>query len=184
MVTFRKPKLIKDILVMAKVPISKQDSKPNRNRLANCWYCTRMSHTCNITRLDSYHPYYTIIHGNWPSNNLIYCLEYNICPIKYVSQTKNRILDTMASKCHLFDIRNHKNTTVARHFANHGKTYSPPITIHFLEYIKVSKDVPRSESLREKREISWINRLNPLFHNSLNIIDWYMAPQKTTKGLN
>ena len=86
-----------------------------------------------------------------------------MCHITCVGQSKIRILDRF--KDHLFDIRNHKNTTVARHFASYGKTYSPSFTIHILEYIKVSKDIPRSHSLTDKRELTWIHRLNTSIPN-------------------
>ena len=77
---------------------------------------------------------------------------------------------------------NHKNTTVARHFATHGETYSAPLTIHILEYIKVSKDKPKSKSLRNKRELTWIHRLNTLIPNGLNTIDNDVAPKKSKKA--
>ena len=108
--------------------------------------------------------------GTCQSNNLIYCIEYNWCHIKYVGQTKNRIIDRF--KGHLFDIKNNLNTTVARHFGSHSDILDPNMTIHILEYIRLPKDLPRSSSLRDNRELVWIHRLNTLIPNGLNILDW------------
>ena len=96
--------------------------------------------------------------GTCQSNNLIYCIECNWCHIKYVGQTKNRIIDRFQD--HLFDIKNNLNTTVARHFGSHSDILDPNMTIHILEYIRLPKDLPRSSSLRDNRELVWIHRLN------------------------
>ena len=88
------------------------------------YYYTRMSHSGDITRHDTTIVFYKIMHENYQSNNLIYLMECNTCYIKYVGQTKNRTPDR--SQGHFFDIKNHKNTTVVRHFARHGKVHNPP----------------------------------------------------------
>ena len=131
--------------------------------------------------MGSNHLYYTIMHGNCQSSNLIYCLECNICCIKYVDQTKNRILDKFNGN--LPDIRNLRSVPVSRNFASQGETYRPLLTVHILEYIKVSEDIQRSKSLRDKRELTWIHMHNTLIPNGLNIIDWFVACQKRKKGL-
>ena len=58
-----------------------------------CQYCARISHNGSITRHDTMHSFYTIMHENSQSNNLIYYLECKICHMNYVGETKNRILD-------------------------------------------------------------------------------------------
>ena len=45
------------------------------------------------------------------------------------------------------------------------------MTNQILEYIRLPKDVPRSNSLRDNRELVWIHRLNILIANGLNILD-------------
>ena len=101
--------------------------------------------------------YNTITNGTCQSNNLIYCLECNWCHIKYVGQTKNRIIDRFQG--HIFDIKHNNNTTVARHFYSHKDQLNAKLTIHILEYIRLPKDIPRSNSLRDNRELVWIHRL-------------------------
>ena len=109
-----------------------------------------------------------------------YCLECTICHIMYVGQTKNRILDTFHG--HLSSIRNHKHTAVAKHFASHGR----PVSIHhtYSGIHKHVQDIPRSKSLRDKRQLIWIYRLNTLIINALDITDLDVEPQKSKSGLN
>ena len=113
--------------------------------------------------------YNTITNGNSQSSNLVHCLECNWSQITHVGQTKNRILDRFLG--HIFDIKHNNNTTVERHFNSHQDQMDPRMTIHILEYIRLSKDIPRSNSLRDKRELFWIHRLNTLMLNGLNILD-------------
>ena len=45
------------------------------------------------------------------------------------------------------------------------------MTIHILEYIRLPKDLSRSNSLGDSMELVWIHRLNTLIPNGLNILD-------------
>ena len=74
--------------------------------------------------------YNTITKGTCQGNNLIYYLECNWCHIKYVGQTKNRIIDRFLG--HIFDIKHNNNITVARHFYSHNDYLDPNMTIHIL----------------------------------------------------
>ena len=114
--------------------------------------------------------YTTITKGTCQSNNLIYCLECKWCHIKYVGQTKNRIIDRFQG--HIFDIKHNNSTTVARHFHCHHDQTNPSMIIHILEYIRMPRDVPTSKSIRDNRELVWIHRLNTLISNGLNMLDW------------
>ena len=81
----------------------------------------------------------------------IYCLECNGCHIRYLGQTKNRIIDRFQG--HIFDIKHNNNTTVARHFNSHKDQLDPRMTIHILEYIRLPKDIARSNSLRDNQGV-------------------------------
>ena len=74
-------------------------------------------------------------------------------------------------KGHTFDIKHNNNTTVARHFYSHNYQTNPSMIIHILEYIRLPRDVPRSKSIRDNRELVWIHRLNTLVPSGLNILD-------------
>ena len=139
------------------------------NRPQTCKYCAKISQSGRIKNLNNNKSYNTITKGTCQSNNLIYCLECNWCHIKYVGKAKNRITDRFQG--HIFDIKHNNNTTVARNFHSHMDQLDPSMTIHILEYIRLPKDILRSISLRDKREVVWIHRLNTLIPNGLNILD-------------
>ena len=168
MVTYRKPPSLKDMLVRPKIPQPKSGTSKGCTRPNTCQYCTRLSQAGKITNLNNNTTYNTINKGTCQSNNLIYCLECKRCHIKYVGQTKNKIIDRFQG--HIFDIKHNNNTTVARHFHSHNDHSNPSMIIHILEYIRLPKDVPRSKSIRDNRELVWIHRLNTLIPNGLNIL--------------
>ena len=95
----------------------------------------------------------------WTKTGVPQKLPANGLHIRLVTQTKNRIIDRF--QAHIFDIK-HNNTTVARHFHSHSDQLDSNMTIHILEYIRLPKDVQRSNSLRDSRELVWIHRLNTL----------------------
>ena len=167
MITYIKPPSLKDMLVRAKIPKSithKGYTRPN-----TCKYYTRISQSGKIANLNNSTTYSTITKGSCQSNNLIYCLECNWCHIKYVGQTKNRIIDRFQG--HIFDIKHNNKTTVGRHFHSHNDHTNPSMIIHIIEFIRLPKDIPRSKSIRDNRELVWIHRLNTLIPNGLNIMD-------------
>ena len=50
-----------------------------------------------------------------------------------------------------------------------------PSTTHILENIRVSKDIPKSKSLRDKRELTCIHRPNTLIANGQNITRGFLT---------
>ena len=169
MITYRKPPSLKDMLVRTKFAQPRTTTHKGCKRPNTCKYCKKISQSGKIKNLHNNKTYNTMTRGTCQSNNLIYYLECNWCHIKYVGQTKNRIIDRFQG--HTFDIKHKHNTTVARHFESHSDHLDPNMTIHILEYIRLPKDIPRSNSLRDNRELVWIHRLNTLIPNGLNILD-------------
>ena len=166
---YRKPPSLKDMLVRAKIPQPKSTTSKGCTRPNTCQYCTRISQSGKITNLNNNTTWNTITKGACQSNNLIYCVECNWCHIKYVSQTKNRIIDRFQGQ--IFDIKHNNKTKVARHFHSHNDQTNPSIIIHILDYIRLPRDIPRSKSINDNRELVWIHRLNTLIPNGLNILD-------------
>ena len=154
------------MLVRAKIPQPKSTRPKGCTRPNNCQYCTRISQSGKITNLNNNTTYNTITNGTCQTNNLIYCLECNWCHIKYVGQTRKRIIDRFQG--HIFDIKHNNKTTVARHFQSHNDHTNPSMIIHILEYIRLPRDIPRSKSIRDNRELIWIHTLNTLIPNGLN----------------
>ena len=159
----------KDMLVRAKIAQPRNITDKGCKRPNTCKYCKKISQSGKIKNLKNNKTYNTMTKGTCQSNNLIYCLECNWCHTTYVGQTKNRIIDGFLG--HILDIKHNHNTTVARHFESHSYHLDPNMTIHILEYIRLPKDIPRSNSLRDNRELVWICRLNTLIPNILNILD-------------
>ena len=169
MITYRKPPSLKDMLVRAKVPQRKSTTLKGCTRPNTCQYCARISQSGKIANWNNNTTYNTITKGTCQSNNLIYCLECNWCHIKYVGQTKNRIIDRFQG--HIFNIKHNNKITVARHCHSHNDHTNPSMIIHILEYIRLPRDIPRSKSIRDSMVLVWIHRLNPLIPNGLNIVD-------------
>ena len=168
-ITYRKPPSLKDMLVRAGIAQPTTPFSKGCNRPHTCKCCGRISQSGHIKSLHNNKTYNTLRNGTCQSNDLIYCLECNWCHTKHVGQTKNRIIYRFPG--HICDIKLSNNTRVARHFHSHKDKLDPRMTIHILEYINLPKDIPRSNSLREKGELVWIHRPNTLILNVLNILD-------------
>ena len=80
-------------LSVKKSVLANRRSSSSATGTRTCQYYTRIGNNGSITRQNTTHFFYMIMHGNCQINNLIFCLEYNICHIKYVGQTNNRIPD-------------------------------------------------------------------------------------------
>ena len=102
-VTYRKPQSLKDMLFWAKIPQPKTRNDKGCTRPNSFQYCTRLSQSGRITNLNNNTTSNTITRGTCQSNNLIYCLECKSCYIKYVGQTRNRIIDRFQG--HIYDIK-------------------------------------------------------------------------------
>ena len=169
MVTYRRPPSLKDQLVRARITQPTHPATHGCKRPNSCKYCKKISQSGKIKNTLNNKNYNTMKNGTYQNNNLIYCIECNWCQTKYVGQTRNRIIDRFQG--HIFDIKHNNNTTVVRHFGSHKDHIDPNMTIHILEYIRLPRDLPRSNSLRDSRELVWIHRLNTLIPNGLNIVD-------------
>ncbi len=176
---FRRPKNLRDELVQAKLtppkPLSVIRGKIDRSTLCNrpntCAHCPKLNRTGNIVSHTNQRKYRTKQNISCQTENIIYCLTCNVpgCGVQYVGQTKNRKMDRFNN--HISDIRNSKDTTVARHMASHGITTNPPICISILEFINASPKSDLAQKLRNKWEKMWMARLNTYIPQGLNIQD-------------
>ena len=107
---------------------------------------------------------------NCHTNNLIYCLQCNLCNKQYVGQTKNRIKDRFNG--HINDIEHNRDKPVSQHMnETHQVSKDPPISIYILELIHADNQSERSQALRDKWETIWVSRLNTRIPYGLNIED-------------
>ena len=155
MVTYRRPPSLKDQLIGARIT---QPTHPATQGCKDQIHASTARKSGKIKNTLNNKNYNTMRNGTCQSNNLIYCIECNWCQTKYVGQTRNRIIDRFQG--HIFDIKHNNNTTVARHFGSHKDHIDPNMITHILEYIRLPRDLPRSNSLRDSRELVWIHRLN------------------------
>ena len=154
MITYRKPPSLRDMVVTARTVQPATTFIKGCNRPNSCKCSVKISQSWRVKNQKNNKSYNAVTNGTCQSNSHIYCLECNWCHIKYVGQTKNRVLDRF--KGHIFDIKHNHNTTVARHFHSHNDQINPNMIIHILEYIRLPRDIPRSKSIRDRRELVWI----------------------------
>ncbi len=176
--SFRRAPTLSNALVRAEVKAHGNTHAPSLGeckRKNTCRYCPKLDKKGHITSQHPKRTYYTMKHITCQSFNLIYCLSCDICGIRYVGQTKNRIVDRIGG--HFGDIKNAyegKKTltdkTVARHFESHTDR-NFPLTITVLEFIRAPPDSILASKLRDQKEKMWISRLNTLIPNGLNIME-------------
>ena len=163
---------LQDKLVRAKVPTLRNPPKQKScNRKNICRYCPKICHTGTIRNSDGSRTYRTVTKANCQSSNLVYAITCNICDIQcaYVGKTKNTIVKRFGH--HLYDIQINNDTTVARHFNQHGINTDPPFQIHVLEYIHRNPETQQGASILDQREKVWMARLNSYYPKGLNIQD-------------
>ena len=94
---FRKPKSLSDVLVKARLPISKspptQSLPSNPCKTKDCRYFPKLNTSGRITCTATKRSYMAKFSVTCKSSNLIYCITCTKCKIQYVGQTKNRLMD-------------------------------------------------------------------------------------------
>ncbi len=170
---------IQDKIVRAKIPTPGQTTSKSKqktcNRKGTCRYCPRMNHSGTITNIQNGRKYRTMVKTNCQSSNLVYAISCNICGIQYVGKTKNTIVRRFGT--HFNDIEKKHDTTVARHFNDHGITKDPPFQIHVLEFIHRNPETREGATILDEHEKMWMGRLNTFYPKGLNIQDW-LFPEK------
>ena len=89
--------------------------------------------------------------------------------MQYVGKTKNTIVRRFGT--HWYDIEQKHDTTVARHFNDHGVTTDPPFQIHVLEFIHRNPETREGATILDEHEKMWMGRLNTFYPKGLNIQD-------------
>ena len=100
-------------------------------------------------------------HLNCQSSNIIYLITCRSWGIKYVGQTKNKLLTRFQS--HHFDIKHNNDTTIDRHFdkcppQNPGKFEGMEFSI--LTFLHPQPTSRTSQELRDREEKRWIHRIS------------------------
>ena len=159
--------LVEKFFVISKGELENLTVQNICKRPNSCKYCPLLDKSNFIVNRFNNMKYHCKQNVCCQSSNLIYVLTCNVCQIQYVGQTKRKIMNRIWD--HLNDIKRERDTTVARHFNNHGN--QPDLKFNILEFIKCHPDSERSKSLRDKCEKAWMSRLNSWIPKGLNIMD-------------
>ena len=118
MVTFRRPKNLRDLLIRA-------DVKKRQPIKAGCKTCNKHCAMCNksicYTEIEGTYLQYKFKirhHLNCQSKYIIYMLQCHQCGIQYVGQTSNSLNTRVIA--HMTGIRKRKDTSVSKHFNSQG----------------------------------------------------------------
>ena len=176
--SFRRPKNLKDNLVRAKVCTS-QDEKVEARLSSTCG--KPRCQLCEIISLDNTIVSFNtgISHHTQPvlkicdAKNLVYCLSCNVCGLQYVGSTVTALR---------FRMNNHKscirNTDpqqgecfeLYRHLREHGSGFK----------CQILEQTSGSGCLRE-RETRWIWRMGSIHPNGLNTSDGFNCQLKKSR---
>ena len=137
-----------------------------------CRYCPKINISGHIVSKTTGRNYTTMANINCQSSNIIYLITCSTCGIQYVGQTKNRLLTRFQG--HYYDIQNHNDTTVSRHF-NRCPSSQPAgfsgLEISILSFIKSPSDSRAGHLERDREEKRWIHRLATVVPKGLNLMD-------------
>ena len=172
----RRNKNLSDHLVRASTKTNTQHqtytSTHPCNRPSLCRYCPKIDHSGQTTSKTTGHKFTTMTNTNCQSSNLIYLITCNTCGTQYVGQTKNCLLTRFQG--HHFDIKNHNDTTVSRHF-NRCPSSQPAgydgLRISILSFIKNPAHSRAGQLERDREEKRWIHRLATVVPKGLNLMD-------------
>ena len=136
-------------------------------KLGKCKHCLRSNKKGRIISFSTKRKYKTYKKVTCRSQNLVYCIECDLCGIQYVGQTRNQLRIRMNN--HISTIRTKSDTPLARHLNKiHNVNENPKLTVTVLH---LSNSSTTDTSLREKWENIWIARLNTISPKGLNIQD-------------
>ena len=129
------------------------------NHRQKCRYCPKINHSGFTISKTTGRKFYTLVNVNCQSSNLIYLITFKYCSVRYVGQTKNRLLTRFQG--HHFDIQNQNDTTVSRHY---NKCPSLParfdgLVILVLQFMRSPANSRSRQIERDREERRWIHRL-------------------------
>ncbi len=160
MITFRRPRNLKDILVRSDY-VRKPKSRPGMSTCPkHCSSCPRIKTGTEFTSKATGETHKIQGSHNCRSSYIIYLIECSKCQCQYVGQTSNTLHSRLTS--HVSDIRKKKYTSVGTHFNSPG---------HTIQHLKASVIASsyRDANARMRHEEAWIRILQCWYPNGLNI---------------
>ncbi len=160
MITFRRPRNLKDILVHSDFTRKRKQTPGMRTCPKHCTSCARIKTGTEFTSNATGETYTIQGSHNCRSSYVIYLLECSKCNCQYVGQTSNTLHSRLTS--HVSDIRRKKYTSVGTHFN------LPDHNIRHLRATVIASSYRDSNS-RMRHEEAWIRILKSWYPHGLNV---------------
>ena len=160
MVTFRRPRNLKDILVHSDFHKKPRRSPGMRTCPKHCASCPRIKTCTEFSSTATGESFKIQGSHNCLSSHVVYLIECAKCKCQYVGQTSNTVHSRLTS--HVSNIRRRKYTSVATHFNSPG---------HNLNHLKLNviSTSYRDANSRMRHEEAWIRILKSWYPHGLNI---------------
>jgi hypothetical protein len=169
LLSYRRPRNLKDHLVRAKQP---NQTRTDTETFTGCQSCTdKRCFSCNeITRSDTFRSTVTkrvfkILGNNTcKSKNAIYLIECTACHIQYVGETQNQVSGRINQhRSSANDL--HTSFPVGVHFNQSGRHH----TWEDMTFTVIECNPTWTGKKRKEREAFWIHNLRTLQPDGLNI---------------
>ncbi len=160
MVTYRRPRNLKDILVhsdFVRNPIQKPGMRTCPKK---CTSCPKVAVCDSFTSYSTNKTYKIQGSHNCQSSFIIYLIQCSRCHVQYVGQTSNSLHQRLTS--HTSDVKKNKPTSIAAHFNQ------PHHSIRDLQCLVICPTY-RDANLRLRHEEAWIRILETWYPTGLNI---------------
>ena len=173
---FRRPPNLKDLLVFAKLKVTKNrqpaisGSTYNTCTSTNCRYCPKFKKSGNITSPATKITSKCCSNFSCNSSNLIYYLKCCHCQKLYVGQTKRPFKQRLME--HFRDInKKDVNKPMGVHFNIPNHPDISVLEIYVLKFISSAPNSDRGQQERDLFETRWIHRLRTSMPYGLNSMD-------------
>ena len=175
---FRWPKIIRDLLVKARVvdpskPPTSSDKNIIRKRCskASCRYCIKLNKTGSIISPITGREYNTIRNCDCKTNNIIYCITCTICYKQCIGHIKRTLGERMCEHFRYITQHNSTHYGVGRHYNTDDHSGLRDVSLHVLQFGRNNPDSKESLGVRLKLEQLWIHRLRSTTRMGLNVFD-------------
>ncbi len=160
MITFRRPRNLKDILVHSDFVRKPKTRSGMTTCPKHCSSCPRIQPGTEFTSKATGETFTIQGSHNCRSSYIIYLIECSQCQCQYVGQTSNTLHCRLIS--HVSDIRRKKYTSIGTHFNSPG---------HNVNHLKATVIAPsyRDANFRMRHEEAWIRILKSWYPHGLNI---------------
>ena len=189
-VSYKRPKNLRDYLVRARLPKitqGQENEEPTKktneckSKTGKCRYCDNLDKSGRIKSTFTGREYQSKHNVSCKSSNLIYCIKCRVCHKQYVGQTKNTLMQRFQS--HWTDIGQHSpKTDVGCHFKSKDHHGGADIELYIVDFINAHPDTEFAAQLRNEIEFHWIQRLQTMAPHGINTMDRMPDPKENCRN--